>query len=100
MPWRLITPGALPPGCDDKPSVVVPGRIRLTHTAGCDRFRRGWPQPQCPIGTNLVVVSSPTFHEHLGFMQRICRFADYSVGIGSSVYAHIRWAKNLYNLCA
>src|SRR5262245_5644692 len=36
-------------------------RTLLRH----DRFRSGGSQPQGPMGTNLIVVSSPTFHEHL-----------------------------------
>jgi response regulator receiver domain-containing protein len=41
----------------------------LRTVLGRDRFRSGWPQPQGPMGTNLVVVSSPTFHEHLHLPQ-------------------------------
>src|SRR5215813_33640 len=47
------------------------GECHLRTVLGCDCFRSGWPQPQAPMGTNLVVVSSPTFLEHLHLPQ--CR---------------------------
>ena len=47
------------------PPWLYQGECYLRTVLGRNRFRSGWPQPQGPMGTNLVVVSSPTFHEHL-----------------------------------
>ena len=53
----------------DRPRWLYQAECHLRTLLGRDRFRSGWPQPQCPMGTNLVVVSSPTFHEHLHLPQ-------------------------------
>src|SRR5262245_27197110 len=47
------------------PELLYQVECHLRTVLGHDRFRSGGSQPQGPMGTNLIVVSSPTFHEHL-----------------------------------
>jgi hypothetical protein len=46
----------------------------LRTVLGRDRFRSGWPIPQRTMWTVRIIVTSPAFHEDLGFVQRIEEF--------------------------